>query len=68
MNILIEDKLNIFHYKIARVLDKWREMGTALFLHGSVDSNQRNAKIFSVAFVRKFEHRAVFVENECRCY
>lgn len=27
MNILIEDKLNIFHYKIARVLDKWREVG-----------------------------------------
>jgi len=30
MNILIENKLNIFHYKIARVLDKWREMGDGI--------------------------------------
>jgi len=27
MNILIEDKLNIFHYKVAQVLDKWKEVG-----------------------------------------
>lgn len=48
MNILIEDKLNIFHYKIARVLGQVEGGGdnrTVLFLHGSVGSDQRNATI-----------------------